>query len=221
MTAPDPESLLPHAPDTGSLLRRAATRGASATARCLDDETIASIVEGTIDDARRGAALPHLADCARCRSAVASLSRTLADPLVAREIPSSSRARRRVLTMAIPVAAAAVLVLLVAPQRGDDGSPHRAPTITAVSSPVLMSPVGVVASAQTLRWSTVAGADRYRTTLFDDAGAVVYETQTVDTSITLPDSIGLVPGRSYLWKVDARTGWGRWSGSELIEFSIR
>jgi hypothetical protein len=211
MTAPDPESLLRHA----------ARREAGGTARCLDDETLASLVDGTIDDARRAAALPHLADCAWCRTAVASLSRALADPLIAREIPASSRARRRMLAMAIPVAAAAVLVLLVAPQRGDDQLAHRAPTITAVSSPVLMSPVGVVASAQTLRWSTVAGADRYRTTLFDDAGAVVYETQTVDTSITLPDSIGLVRGRSYLWKVDARTGWGRWSGSELIEFSVR
>jgi hypothetical protein len=211
MTAPDPESLLRHA----------ATRDAGVTARCLDDETIASLVDDTIDDARRPAALAHLADCARCRRAVVSLSRALANPVVAREIPTSSRTRRRVLAMAIPVAAAAVLALLVVPQRGDDGSPHRAPTITAVSSPVLMSPVGVVASAQTLRWSTVAGADRYRTTLFDAAGAVVYETQTVDSSITLPDSIGLVPGRSYLWKVDARTGWGRWSGSELIEFSIR
>ena len=211
MTALDPEWLLRHA----------ATREAGATARCLDDETLASLVDGTMDDARRATALPHLADCAWCRTAVASLSRTLADPVVAREIPKSSRARRRLLAMAIPVAAAAVLALLVVPQRGDDGFAHRAPTITAVSSPVLMSPVGVVASAQTLRWSPVAGADRYRTTLFDDAGAVVYETQTVDTSITLPDSIGLVTGRSYLWKVDARTGWGRWSGSELIEFSIR
>jgi hypothetical protein len=211
MTSPDPESLLRHA----------ARREAVATARCLDDETIASLVEGTIDDATRAAALPHLAECARCRGAVASVSRALADPSVAREIPTRWPARRRLFAMAIPVAAAAVFVLLMVPQRRDDGSPHRAPTITAVSSPVPMSPVGVVASAGTLRWLTVAGADRYRTTLFDDAGTVVYETQTADTVVTLPDSVRLAPGRSYLWKVEARTGWGRWSASELIEFSIR
>ena len=211
MTAPNPESLLRHA----------GKRETGATARCLDDETIASLVEGTIDDARRAAALPHLAECARCRTAVASVSRALADPLVTREIPRHWSARRRLFAIAIPVAAAAVFALLMVPQRRDDGSTHRAPTITAVSSPVPMSPVGVVASAETLRWSTVAGADRYRTTLFNDVGTVVYETQTADTVVTLPDSVRLAPGRSYLWKVEARTGWGRWSASELIEFSIR
>ena len=211
MTAPDPESVLRHA----------AKREAGATARCLDDETIASLVEGTIDDATRAAALPHLAACARCRGAVASISRALADPLVAREVPTRSLARRRPFAMAIPVAAAAVILLFALPQRRDDGAPHRAPTITAVSSPVPMSPVGVVAAAEFLRWSTVAGADRYRTTLFDDAGTVVYEAQTADTVVTLPDSVRLALGRSYLWKVEARTGWGRWSASELIEFSVR
>ena len=211
MTSPNPESLLRHA----------ARREAGATARCLDDGTIASLVEGTIDDATRAAALPHLAECARCRGAVASISRALTDPLIAREVSTRSRARWRVLAMAIPAAAAAVILLFAVPQRGDDGSSHRAPTITAVSSPVPMSPVGLVAGAESLRWSSVAGADRYRTTLFDDAGSVVYETQTADTVVALPDSVHLAPGHSYLWKVEARTGWGRWSASELIEFSVR
>jgi hypothetical protein len=107
------------------------------------------------------------------------------------------------------------------PRQDDSAPPHRAPTITAISSPVPMSPVGIVALAETLRWATVPGADRYRVTLFDDAGGVVYETQTAATVVALPDSVHLTPGRSYLWKVEARTGWGRWSASELVEFSIR
>ena len=43
--------------------------------------------------------------------------------------------------------------------------------ITAAASPVLTAPVGVVANARTLRWTEVAGADRYRVTAFDNRGA--------------------------------------------------
>ncbi len=214
MTDPDPEYLLRHVHrgDAGSV-----------TPQCLDDETIASLAEGSIDADARPAAMAHLARCARCRLAVASVARALADPAVAREISRPRGARRRVWHVAIPVAAAAILLLLALPSRDDDGvaPPHRAPTIAAVSSPVLMSPVGIVAGAETLRWTAVAGADQYRVTLFDAAGAVVYETQTADSAVVLPNSVSLVPGPSYLWKVEARTGWGRWSASELIEFSIR
>lgn len=214
MTDSDPEYRLRHAlrGDAGSV-----------TPECLDDETVAAFAEGTIDAAARAAAMPHLASCARCRLAVASVARALADPAVAREIATPPRARPRLLHVAIPAAAAAVLLLLAIPSRNDDvvSSPHRAPTIAAASSPVLMSPVGIVAGAEALRWTTVGGADRYRVTLFDEAGEVVYETQTADSVVPLPDSLLLARGRSYLWKVEARTGWGRWSASDLIEFSIR
>jgi hypothetical protein len=213
MTTPDPENLLRHAlrGDSGSV-----------TPECLDDETVAALAEGTIDADSRAAAMLHLATCARCRLAVASVVRALADPAVAREVPTAARGHRRLLQVAIPAAAAAVILLLAMPSRQDDGAPpHRAPTITAVSSPIPMSPVGIVAAAETLRWATVAGADRYRVTLFDAVGGVVYESQTADSVVALPDSVRLTRGRSYLWKVEARTGWGRWSASELIEFSVR
>jgi len=49
---------------------------------------------------------------------------------------------------------------------------------------------------------------------------VLFETQLADTLAALPDSILLDPGRPYLWKVEARTGWQRWSASGLVEFSI-
>jgi hypothetical protein len=212
MTTPDPERLLRHT----------LHRDAPATAQCLDEDSVAALAEGTLDDPARARTLPHLAECARCRTAVASVSRALGDPAVAREIATLGGGRRRFFQIAVPVAAAAVILLIVMPApQSDVAPPHRAPTITAVSSPVLVSPVGIVGGAETLQWSPVAGADRYRTTLFDDTGAVVYETQTGSTAVALPESVHLAPGRSYLWKVEARTGWGRWSASELIEFSIR
>jgi hypothetical protein len=77
-----------------------------------------------------------------------------------------------------------------------------------------------VADATTLLWTAVAGADRYRVTLSDALGGVLYETQLADTVAALPDSIALVSGRSYVWMVEARTGFDRWSTSRLVEFSI-
>ena len=209
-------------PDLEVMLRHVARRDVAATAACLDDDTIAALVEGSVDKVTRAAVMPHLAECSRCRAAVASVSRALSDPPVATEIVRLRGRRRRMLQIALPVAAAAIVLLFVGPTDNGDVAPvHRSPTITAVSSPVLVSPVGIVADAEALRWHGVSGADRYRATLFDGAGAVLYETQTVDTTVALPDTVLLEAGRSYLWKVEARTGWGRWSASDLVEFSIR
>jgi hypothetical protein len=77
-----------------------------------------------------------------------------------------------------------------------------------------------VANVHDLRWSHVAGADRYRVTVFDATGGVVFASEASDTVVAFPDSIALVPGAAYLWKVDARTGFDRWAASALIEFSI-
>jgi hypothetical protein len=77
-----------------------------------------------------------------------------------------------------------------------------------------------VAAVTDLRWSPVAGADRYRVTVFDATGGVVYASESSDTVLAFPDSVALVPGAAYLWKVDARTGFDRWAASELAEFRV-
>ena len=193
----------------------------SRTPDCLDDDTIAALAAGTVDGTARGRALAHLAGCARCRHAVASVARALTDPVVAREVAAAERRGRRLpYRLALSAAAAAILLLLAGPRLLELGRPvHRAPPLTG-TVPVPASPVGVVADADTLRWFAVPGADRYRVTVFDAPGAVLHETQLADTVAVLPDSLVLVPGRPYLWKVAARTGWDRWSPSELVEFSL-
>ncbi|MBI3982318.1 MAG: hypothetical protein HY337_05360 [Gemmatimonadetes bacterium] len=197
-------------------------RPAEATPQCLDDDTIAALAEGTLDAEARAAALPHLAGCAACRVAVASVSRALSDPSVAREIkPRTRLLRRGFYRIALPLAAAAALVLILARPRPDiDQTLHRAPTITAGVSPTPVAPVGRVATATSLRWSAVEGADRYRVTLFDVEGRALYETEVTGVVAALPDSVVLVPGRPYLWKVEARTGFDRWSASDFVEFSV-
>lgn len=190
----------------------------SPTAECVDDDTIAALAAGTLAASVRPAVVDHVARCARCRAVVASVSRALGDRAVARELRAAERTtRHRILRIALPMAAAAVLLLLAWPPSLNP--PHRG-TITGTPGATAMWPVGAVAEARALRWAAVGDADRYRTTLFDAAGRVLYEAEGSDTVVSLPDSVLLVPGRPYLWKVDARTGFDRWVSSDLIEFSV-
>jgi len=200
-------------------LRSAAGVGA-ATPDCLDDDTLAALADGTLDAARRDPVLTHVAGCARCRAAVASVARTLAAPGVAREVAALQHSGpRRFYRVLLPVAAAAVLLLVLGRPRPPEDRGHRGPSPGA-GVPVPVAPVGVVAGASPLQWTAVAGADRYRITLSAASGAVLYEVQTGDTLADLPDSIRFVPGRSYVWLVEARTGFDRWVTSRLAEFTI-
>jgi hypothetical protein len=192
---------------------------------CLDDETLAALAEGGLQPDIRSACLSHLAGCGRCRRAVASVARALANPEVAGEIRSIERAGRppvrRFVPIALGVAAAAAIILFAwLPRLEDPAPPHRASPITAAPAPEAVGPVGPVSEAQSLRWTPVSGADRYRVTLFDANGSVIYEAELTGTSLALPDSVQLFPGRTYGWKVDARLGFDRWAGSQLIQFSI-
>ena len=204
----------------GQLRAGSASRWAE-TPQCLGEAAVAAFVDGqTAAGAAREATVAHLAVCARCRAMVASVARLAAAESVASEAPAERPSRRR---WPVPVAAAAaVLLAVLAWPRGADqtGTGHRAPTITAAAAPVPIAPVAAVAEAPVLRWSAVPGADRYHLTLFDAGGRVRYEVQLADTVAALPDSVVLVTGQTYLWSVEARIGWDRWSTSPLTEFSI-
>jgi hypothetical protein len=207
-------------PDPLDVLRQRLAVSARETPECLDDATLAALAEGSLEADARGTVLPHLAACPRCRGVVASVARALADRAVAREISRVDRTRRAY-WIAVPVAAAALLFLaLGVPRWLEQGPTHRGPPIAGQFSPRPLFPVGAVAAAANLQWASVTGADRYRVTLFDASGRVLYESLLVDTVVTLPDSVTLAPGFPYLWKVEARTGWDSWSASELVRFSI-
>jgi hypothetical protein len=196
---------------------------AAPTPDCLDDDLIASLVDGTIDPAQRAATLPHLASCARCRGAVASIARTVSNPDVVRARRSAFETWRPVVyRIALPIAAAVIVVVLVRPGRDQEAADrHRAPTIEAAPAPRAVFPVETVDSVPELRWTSVAGADRYRVSLFDAGGQVLYERQMADTFAILPDSIAMRSGTLYLWKVEARTGFDRWTASVLQRFTLR
>jgi Putative zinc-finger len=195
-----------------------------ATADCLPAGTIAALADGTLPAERRGAALAHVATCASCRRAIASVGEALAAGPISHEIElvegegSGRRRFIRLFRIAVPLAAAAVVLVLLRSPAPEGVGGHRGGT--DVTAPVPVAPVGTVATARVLVWTRAPGADGYRVTLFDADGRVAYETRATDTASTLPDSLVLVSGRPYLWKVEARVGFDRWVSSTLVEFSI-
>lgn len=210
---------------SATALRQHGRKTAPETPECLDDDAVAALAAGDVPPAERPALEKHVVECPYCRHRIASVARALSDPDVAREVAAvdaGRRGRRLRPWLLVPIAAAAAgVVLMMSPRSTADDSrlAHRAPGAAATAAPTL--PVGPVFAAETLRWATVPRADRYRVTLFDATGTVLYERELADTVVALPDSILLAPGRSYLWKVEARTGWNRWAGSKLVEFTIQ
>ena len=192
------------------------------TPDCLVADTVAALADGSLPANARPQALQHLAACAFCRRAVASVAEALADQPVTHEIEIvERRANRwgRVVRIGVPLAAAAtVLVLLWSPANDSGGSHRGGPGQGPAPTPV--GPRGTVESAQRLQWTAVPGSDRYRATLFGAQGNVLFETEVSDTIATLPDSVRFISGQPYLWKVEARTGWNRWVTSDLVDFTI-
>ncbi len=191
---------------------------------CPDDEILAALAAGETEAAARSEMLAHIADCARCRAVVASLARAFADPAVAEARTSVTR-RPRHWTRGVAVSAGAAAVLFIALfARSGDRTPesavHRASEIPTGQTPVPISPRGTVERPGGLHWARVTGADRYRVILYRSDGQVLYETELPDTGTPLPDSVPLAAGHIYLWKVDARTGWDRWTASELARFTV-
>src|ERR1044071_5884589 len=117
---------------------------------CLDEHTVAGLADGTLDTDTRSRALAHLATCALCRRAVASVAEALAAGPITYEIELVEGRRRRVgpvLRIAAPLAAAAtVLLFLWSP--ADNRSPgHRGPPPPPpATAPTPRSPVGAVAN---------------------------------------------------------------------------
>lgn len=202
------------------------------TPDCLDDAAIAALVEGRAFDERQRA-VRHAGECAYCRYRVAALARVSADPAVKKEIEALESDRRSVRSPRIGwkfiattgLAAAAVLAILVEPTgtlrdrfipRGDNV--HRESAITTADAPRIISPSGTAREADVLRWTSVAGADMYRVRIWNQSGDVIWSTETRDTLASVPAAVER--GVSYLWEVNARTGWDRWTSSEFVEFTI-
>ena len=161
----------------------------------------------------------HLARCNECRDELVAVTEIL------RPEKADHPDRKISWRVLAPIAAAAAAVILIvagpwSPASTDDAPQHRdAPAQTSLV-PTPVAPLGSVSAVEQLVWHGVDGADRYRLTLFDAEGEVLWKATTPDTVIDLPESVKLNAGERYLWRLEARVGWDLWEASELIDFEI-
>jgi len=158
----------------------------------------------------------HLAHCTECRDELVAVTEILHPARKDRQVPWR--------TLAPVAAAAAAIVLLVAGpwsvSDSDDMPQHRDTPALASGVPTPVTPVGSVPEVDQLVWLHVESADRYRLTLYDAEGEVLWKATSEDTVVDLPNSVVLTPGSRYLWLLEARVGWDLWDASELIDFRI-
>ena len=115
-----------------------------------------------------------------------------AQPQTARVVELRPR-RRSILTSLVGLAAAAVLVLAFAPMLPFVQPALEVPEIDDVTrgtqiSPVL--PIGEVATVPLqLQWSAVESAVRYRVTISDVAGEVIWTAYSDNPAIAIPDDV--------------------------------
>ena len=185
----------------------------------LTADQLVALLGHELGTEERSDAQLHLARCSECRDELVAVTEILQPE---RTDPSQRKLPWRVLA---PVAAAAAAVFLMVagpwgPGSTDDAPQHRdSPAQTSIV-PTPVAPLGSVSAVEQLVWRVVDGADRYRLTLFDAEGEVLWKATTPDTIIDLPESIELNAGSRYLWRLEARVGWDMWEASELNEFRV-
>lgn len=193
--------------------------GIAATAHLTPDD-LGAYIDGTLESYELPAIESHLAECAECRTEALAMERLISSS-------TSGGGRRRAALWLLPTAAAAAIaaLILVNPDDPDRGATED-PTLRGgdVESIVQIQPIGptggaaVDPTAITFSWQPVEDDLIYRVTLMDESGAVVWNGDTAETSVTLPADIALEPGTLYYWHVDALLDLGRSVTSGVQEF---
>ena len=177
----------------------------------LQLDQVVRYVRGGLDPEEHARVVRHLSSCTRC-------SREVGD-VVQLSRPAARRAAWRRYGSVAGLAAALLLMVWTGRSAGpDQASPTRDETVTGAAAPVPRPPARTDAGEVRFRWSPTSKADRYRLVLFDSAGSAMFEEESGDTALVLPDSVRLTPGALYLWKVEAETSFDKWVSSELVRF---
>jgi len=182
------------------------------------DSVLAAFLDGELTESERPHVEAHLEQCATCRRALADVVGVLDGPDEedAKTIrPPRVRPRRRgVPSLIIGAAFAASIAGLVVmrrspePDQATEGrTRNAAPRTQDERIPELAAVTPLNGSARVgerpmFAWRS-GGVDRYNFRLLAEDGVPVWSGQTSDTTITLPASVRLEPGRSYFWRVDA------------------
>jgi hypothetical protein len=191
------------------------------TGQHLSPQEVAAYLDGQLDSASRRETDEHLAACFECRSEVAQAAR-LVD-----SIANTGAARRQSRHGLWAVAlAAAVLVLAIAlptgRRTGRDTSPVQRGTDTDRPALAVVSPgsVDIARDGLTFIWRSASDAT-YRVLVTGADGAEIWSATTRDTTISVPRTVPLQQGESYIWSVDALRTDGSSLTSGPIRFGIR
>ena len=175
----------------------------------LSAADVAAYVDRQLSGVQRDRVVQHLADCRDCRSEIVAVNR------VVRAVRRSWR-----WVALVPLAAAALVVVMLSPWRPEHQPVMREPAVTTIVAPTAIAPRGGVAEVVSITWSRVPRATQYEVTVFDSAGTIVWESRVLDSLATVPRDLRLVRGRPYYWKVAARTESNRWVSSDFATFTL-
>ena len=170
-------------------------------------EDIAAYLGDALVPEARAAVEEHLAGCRECRLEVTT----------ARRLLRTSR-RRKPLVWSIPLAAAAVLAIMLVSRAPGPKSLGDEPLRSQQGSADATATIGILAPAEgdtigpadvVFSWRAQAGAPLYHLSLTDASGRAVWTGETSDSTLTLPVTVALDRGRTYFWTVDALSADGR------------
>jgi anti-sigma factor RsiW len=167
----------------------------------LSPEVLAAYLDDKLSSEQRSQVELHLASCDECRAELADINRL-----------QRTRVRRKWLSVVVPAATAAALILVIALPRertrpSDIRSRANVDDRLVVISPVPSAdiPPGPI----NFVWHSAGPGASYTITLQEAEGRPVWTSSVADTVVALPDSITLAPGRHWFWSVDALLPNGR------------
>jgi len=179
----------------------------------MTSERIAAYLDGGLTPEEREGLEEHLVVCSECRQDLAEAS------------DLTGRKRPHWLVLAVPLAAAAALILFFmgVPMRTplEDTARLRGPA--AGTALAIVSPLDGSAShpdSLVFRWRAAGAEAHYIFTLTDAQGDVVFTDDLADTTLVLPESVDLEPGRPYFWWVDALLDGARSTSTGVQEFGL-
>ena len=192
----------------------------------LSTDHLAAFLDGRLTGSERERAVLHFASCAECRGELTDLRSML-------DTAGRGGSRPWIAAVAAVAASAAILLVIVLPRVGTDGTGVNPPRVRAeqgVRLPDGSQAIGVVSptdratvtpSGVQFVWHPAGAGAMYSVIVQDTAGNQVWSKSLADTSLTLPDSARLAPGSKYFWSVDARLADGNTAKSGAYSFTIR
>lgn len=183
-----------------------------------EDQRLAAYLDRTLPPVERAEVEGHLSWCVDCRTVVRE---------TARELAVRRRRRYAVAGIGTLAAAAVIAVLWIGPAVDIEDSTPRTrmpPTIDGAESLIRVLDVQERASLSdappSFTWSSVGSGIRYRFSLSRPDGTEVWSGSVVDTVVTLPEGVEIVPGQTYIWFVDALLPDGRSATTGLQRISF-